>query len=887
MSAADPTLSELRLAQQLLASAAEGLYAIDTEGACIAVNPAGVRILGYDDEEELLGRNMHQMIHHTRPDGSPYPEELCRIAVAHRLGVEVNRDDELFFRRDGSSFPAEYRSSPIVVDGETRGTVLTFVDITDRRRADAEAARDRSLQRIAGATARVGGWAIDLATGGLTWSEETYRIHDLQPGEELDLRALMRNYVGADRARVAAAVDRCTTHGEAFDLEAEYETPAGRRSTLRAIGEPRRDRDGRVVEIVGAIQDITQLKEAARRSGELEERLETTLENITDGFFTLDRDWRVTFMNRRAEQLLRRPREGLLGKVVWDEFPDAAGTDADRAVRRAMDEHATIVLDDFHYPPLSAWFQSTIYPSEHGLAVYFRDVTEQHQARTRLAERELQVAEQAALLDAARDAIHVRDLDHRITFWNVSAEHLFGHDRDTVLGTSARDLLHDDPAAFDAAMADLLRTGGWNGELRMTTSSGGHVTVEARWTLVRDADGQPRSVLAIESDVTERRLLDQQLLQAQRLDSLGTLAGGIAHDLNNVLAPILLAVQSLQMQEVDATTEAMLDIIEESTVRGTQMLRQILSFARGVDGRRAELDIETVLADVARLTQQTFPDEISIDHEPRDDLPPILGDPTQLHQVLMNLCVNARDAMPDGGRILLAAEALEIVESSARIYDVPAGWYVAIRVEDEGSGMEPETITRLFEPFFTTKEAGKGTGLGLPTAHGIVTSHGGFFRVYSEPGRGSAFKVFLPALTSGQGPQDGRSDVSAPPRGAGQLVLVVDDDDASRAAIRAILEQANYRVLDTGDGRQALELVATHTDELEVLISDMSMPRMDGPTLVSSALETSPDLRVIAISGLSASRELARAAHVGVEQFLPKPFPAPILLATIDRAIRG
>ena len=875
-----------RFARLLLDSTGEGLYGIDLEGRCIFANRRAVELLGYDDERELLGQRMHRLVHHTRADGSPYPEAECRIYEAHRDGHGVARDDEWLFRRDGSSFPVEYRSHPIEQDGEVVGSVLTFVDITDRRRAEAELERGRALQRVAGSVARLGGWSLDVATSEVRWSEEIYEILDHPREGEPDLVDALALYREEDRPRVEAALEACAARGEPFDLEAELESFAGRALVVRIIGEPVHDESGAVVHVTGALQDVTLFRESTRQIRTLAKRLTTTLESITDALFTVDRDWVVTYVNREAERLLRRTREELLGRRFWAEFPDIIGTEAETAYRRAMTEDVTTVLEDFHYPPLGGWFEIHAYPSEQGLAVYFRDVTEQHRAREVLREREQQLAQQAELLDKARDAILVSDLDHRITYFNRSAELLYGYSAEEALGRSVRDLLYGDPAEFDRATAELLEHDEWAGELGHVAGDGTRLLIEARWTLVRDDDGTAQSVLAINSDVTERKRVEQQLLRAQRLESLGTLAGGIAHDLNNVLAPILLSVQTLQLSQADPSTSAMLSLIEQSTVRGADMVRQVLSFARGVDGQRVEVALDAVLDDVVAIARDTFPKDIRIQREPAIGVWPVLGDVTQVHQVVMNLCINARDAMPDGGTLRLGLENVTIDEHyAARDHTAAPGRYVLIRVEDDGVGMDQPTIDRLFEPFFTTKAHGEGTGLGLPTSRGIVASHGGFFQVYSEPGVGSSFKVYLPVAAVGERIADLSTWEEPLPRGDGQLVLLVDDEPATREVTRRTLETFGYRVLDAQDGTEAVPLLEEHRAEVDLLLTDMMMPNMDGPATIEAVLHRRPDLPVIAVSGLTASREVSRAADLGVTHFLPKPYPAATLLGTIQELL--
>ena len=495
--------------------------------------------------------------------------------------------------------------------------------------------------------------------------------------------------------------------------------------------------------------------------------------------------------------------------------------------------------------------------------------------------------EQAALLDKAQDAILVCDLDHQITYWNKSAERLYGWKAEDAIGRSARQLLYFDPGIMDHAMTALLAEGEWVGELQQIRKDGQKLDVEGHWTLVRDEAGRPKSVLAINTDITERKKLEQQFLRAQRMESIGTLAGGIAHDLNNLLAPISMGVGLMKQFELNPRCLPILEIMERSADRGTNLVKQVLSFARGVEGSRVALEVRHMVREIESIAENTFPKNISFETKVAADLGMVMADPTQLNQVLMNLCVNARDAMPDGGRITLAASNAQIDEQYAVMNQgATPGRYVVIRVTDTGCGMPREIIDRIFEPFFTTKELGKGTGLGLSTVMAIVRSHGGFVNVYSELGKGSVFKVHLPAQSAADAAAD---PASAPggqlPRGNGELILVVDDEKPILEITRQTLETFGYKTLTAEDGAQAIGLYALHRNDISVVLTDMMMPVMDGPTLIAALRRISPGVRVIAASGLIANGNTLRAANAGVKHFLAKPYTADAMLNLLKEVI--
>ena len=494
---------------------------------------------------------------------------------------------------------------------------------------------------------------------------------------------------------------------------------------------------------------------------------------------------------------------------------------------------------------------------------------------------EQKIREQANLLDVTTDAILVRDLENKILFWNKGAERLYGWTALDTLGKNANELLYKDSSSqLEAAFSSVFEKNEWQGELHQVTKDGKNLIVASRWTLVCDEAKRPKSILSVNTDITEKKQLESQFLRAQRIESLGTLASGIAHDLNNVLAPILMTAQLLQTQLHDERSKRLLPILTANAQRGANLVKQVLSFARGIEGKFTIVQVKHLISEIKQITQEIFPKSIQICTEMPQYLGTVSGDATQLHQVLMNLCVNARDAMPDGGTLTISAENLFIDESYARInIDARVGSYIVITVADTGTGIPPELLDRIFEPFFTTKEVGKGTGLGLSTVLGILKSHGGFVKVYSEVGRGTQFKVYLPAAEVAQ--TEPGEDLELPP-GNGELILVVDDEPAIRDITTTALETYNYKALTASDGIEALALYAEHREEISLVLTDMMMPEMDGITTIRTLQKINPQVKIVAVSGLVSSDKLAQAASFGVTTFLSKPYTAKELLTTIN-----
>ncbi len=441
----------------------------------------------------------------------------------------------------------------------------------------------------------------------------------------------------------------------------------------------------------------------------------------------------------------------------------------------------------------------------------------------------------------------------------------------------------DEPRARQAFRDCLVDGRPFDIEIQLVTRRGRAVRMRLVGEAVRGDDGRVIRAQGALQDVTENRLLQERALRSQRLESLGTLAGGIAHDLNNVLAPILMATEILKRRVEDPRASHALESIEKSATRGASLVRQVLAFARGAgDGRREALALEHVAHDVARIVHETFPKDVAFELDLPPDLWAVEGDATQLHQVLVNLCVNARDAMPRGGRLRLAFSNEELDESAALRLDLSPGRHVVVRVTDTGHGVPAAIQERIFEPFFTTKEVGRGTGLGLSTSYSIVRGHRGALSVASEPGRGATFSVHLPAAEGR--PATAVAATEAVARGRGELVLVVDDEPAIREVVEETLTSAGYRVATARDGLEALAVYEARRGEVALVLTDMAMPGLDGAGLIAALRSRDPRLPIVASSGLQRGEGLAE--NWNIREFLQKPYSSIALRVLVARALR-
>jgi len=627
------------------------------------------------------------------------------------------------------------------------------------------------------------------------------------------------------------------------------------------------------------LQDAKNLAEYQLAERELK-RIKMAIEGASDAIAVMDEAGASVYHNRAFEELLGYsptqlneaggPRALFVQKAVADEALDG--------IARAGSWTGNASLASRTKGSIQLFVRGNVARDADGkvmaTTIVCTDLREQRRA-------EGKIHEQAALLDHAQDAIIVHDLDGLISYWNESAHRVFGWTVDEAIGQRVCDLLCLECEPFDDAMTELLRDGAWTGELTHRHKDRHEVLVEGRWALVRNDIGDAWSVLSINTDITEKKKLEAQFLRAQRMESIGTLAGGIAHDLNNVLGPIIMAVDLFKMKLTDPRDLELLETVAVSAHRGVDMVKQVLSFARGIDGQRVAIRPAQLLKDISRIVSDTFPKSITTQFSAPGEIWNLLGDQTQLHQVLLNLCVNARDAMPSGGTLRLAASNAQIDSQFAAMHaDARPGAYVVLEVADDGLGMEPQVMEKIFEPFFTTKAIGMGTGLGLSTTMAITRSHEGFITVQSAVGKGTKFRVHLPADLDSTETYVGQSPDEFP-RGRGECVLVIDDEVSVRSITSQTLEAFGYRVITAVDGAEGIAKYVQSGGDIAAVLTDMMMPVMDGVATIRALSRLNPNVRIIAASGLAAKAAEAEAAGEGVRFFLPKPYTAAALLVAL------
>lgn len=486
---------------------------------------------------------------------------------------------------------------------------------------------------------------------------------------------------------------------------------------------------------------------------------------------------------------------------------------------------------------------------------------------------------------AVSDVIWDWDLVSNNLWWSDGFMTTFGYLASEIKPSveSWKSRIHpDDLSRISDTIQHAIDTGveSWTAEYRFLRHDGSFAIVQDNACILRDAGGQGIRMTGGMRDLTDQRKIEAQHLRNDRMESIGTLAGGIAHDLNNVLAPIMMSIELLKYDTaMDAERSTILDTIQVSCRRGADLVRQVLSFARGLDGERISIRMRYLIEELNGIISKTFPRNITITTRVPNDLWMIVGDPTQLHQVLLNLAINSRDAMPNGGTLTLAACNITLdAQSACACREASTGRYVLVQVSDTGIGIPPAIRERIFEPFFTTKEFGKGTGFGLATVHTVVKNHGGFLDVESEVGHGTKLKIYLPADPAMPAVATTPPFKSEMPRGHDELVLVVDDEFSIRDITQRTLEAFGYRVITANNGAEAVELFNKQPQKIALVLTDMMMPVMDGVATIPMIKRINPSAKIIVVSGLDVADKLTK---VGAYDFLPKPFAALTLLRLV------
>jgi two-component system cell cycle sensor histidine kinase/response regulator CckA len=617
---------------------------------------------------------------------------------------------------------------------------------------------------------------------------------------------------------------------------------------------------------------------------ESEELYRLITENSSDIIIKTNMEAKYSFVSPAVEALRGYKPQEMLGKSV-KEFIHPADV-------KSLVELTTepIITNGYTCRALKkdgtySWFENRIkqiISTETGelkeLLIVSRDISER-------MKHEEKILEQASLIDKAQDAIMVIDFDDRIKYWNESATRYYGWTKDETIGKKLQEIPFNMEIDYlTEAKEMVLKKGEWHSELSHINSHIQKFTVESRWSLIKDSSNKPLEILIINTDITERKKFEKQIFHSQRIESIGTLASGIAHEINNIFTPILMSVKYIRRNLTDATSLKLLETIKLSVERGSEIVKQVLLFARTEESKFEVIEISGLISEIKRIINQTFPKNISIKVNKQEKLWPIIGNNTQLHQVLINMCLNARDEMENGGRLLIEVQNIIIDQSFSKIANITSGKYIQIIITDTGKGIPEDVVEKIFDPFFTTKEVGKGTGLGLSTSLAIIKNHNGFINVSSEVNQGTTFKIYLPALDD---KKVSNLKVAAEIKietGKGECILVVDDEVSILTIIQEILENNGYQVLIANNGNEALNIFSENKDRIGMVLMDINMPLMDGNKASEAIHNINRDLPVILSSGLFYKDEKTLEQNMNL-YFLSKPYTEEMLLEVITNVL--
>ncbi|MGC9943460.1 MAG: PAS domain S-box protein [Verrucomicrobiota bacterium] len=640
--------------------------------------------------------------------------------------------------------------------------------------------------------------------------------------------------------------------------------------------------------LIAAVRDITERKQAQETLRRSEEKFRKIFENVQDVFYQTDNQGIIIEISPSIERYSGYHREDLIGQPVEGVYFNPEDRDKMLQILREKGEVVDYELrlktktGRLVYTSVNAhvFFDSGGKPD--GVEGALRDITARKHA-------EQSQARLATAVEQAAESIVITDTNGAIFYVNPAFEKISGYSRAEVLGQNPRLLKSgQQPAEFYRSMWAQLKQGAvWQGRFINRSKDGRTYEEEATISPVRDATGEVVHYVSVQRDVTREMQLEAQLRQAQKMEAFGQLAGGVAHDFNNILAVIQLQVgllkseQNLSLQQLDFA-----DDIEKAAQRAANLTRQLLLFSRQQAMQPHDLNVKGVVANMTRMLQRTLGEHIHLQFKFSEEPMYIHADPGMIDQILLNLTVNARDAMPKGGDIVVETSAIDFDEiTAAQISQARPGSFVCLSVTDSGCGIPPEILQRIFEPFFTTKDVGKGTGLGLATVFGIIQQHKGWITVYSKVDQGTTFRIFLPRLTKS-------SDTNfiqfsaASIRGGTETVLVVEDEPTMRSAMRITLSRLGYHVLEAATGAEALAMWQQHREEIRLLLTDMVMPGgMTGRDLAQQILQQDPKLKVIYASGYAAEiagQDLLLKAGVS---FLAKPFQTQKLAQTIRQCL--
>lgn len=622
--------------------------------------------------------------------------------------------------------------------------------------------------------------------------------------------------------------------------------------------------------------EVAAYRASAANLQEIEDRYHTLFEQNQNPIAVIDTEGRYLDANPAFLDFVEKTRDELLRMRTFD-FANPEKRDVQERVHRGIWETGGVVETEYFIHGRTKVLELSITPVTYqgrpAVVGVGKDITERKRT-------EAELRFQSQVLNQIQDRITATDLEGRIVYVNDAELKSLKRSREELMGQPVS-IYGEDPSQ-GASQRDIIdqtrRLGEWRGEVVNYASDGTPIVLDCRTRLIRDQADKPVSMVGISTDITEKEQLQQRLRQAQKMEAVGRLAGGVAHDFNNMLG-VILGHAELALEQIEASHPLHTDLKEINTAaqRSADLTRQLLAFARRQTASPQILDLNATIDGMLKMLRRLIGEDIDLTWMPGDGLWPVKIDPAQIDQILANLCVNARDAIAGVGSISIETQNIRLDEEyCAKNAGFVPGDYVMLAVSDTGPGMDKETLENLFEPFFTTKEVGEGTGLGLATVYGIVKQNSGFINVYSEPGQGTTFKIYF-RKTKEEAPQV-QDSAAGSVAGGSETVLVVEDEGSILRLIRSLLQRFGYSVLCAGTPSEALALVQEQKRGIDLLLTDVVMPEMDGKELTERLQTVLPELKVLFMSGYTANVIMHRASWkamcISSRSLLPRIFPA-------------
>ncbi len=870
------TARRLRLAVE---AANVGLWDWDLHTNEVYYSPELKRQIGFEDHE--ISNELSEWGGRIHPDDlgqalkrirdylqNPWPDYVNQFRLRHKDG------SYRWISAQGSLLHDE--------KGKPARLLGCHLDITEHVLALEKLREREDMLEQMSRIARIGAWEYDVFTRKGKWTEEVDRIRETDPGEEVSLDYGLSFYRGESRQVLEAAVNRAVKEGKPYDIELEMVTAKGNQRWVRTIGHAVR-RGDRIVKVQGTLQDITDQVKMEESLRESEKKYRTLFEQSAEAIFISLPDGRIVDANQACSELFGVPRNEIVGEKVWEFLAEEDSTsgifryemkragfvrDFEIKVRRKDGSLRSCLLN------CSKWKDD--YGSLIGYLSVIRDITEQKLAR----EAQLRLA---AAIEQSAESVVITDAQRLIQYTNPAFEKITGYSRDEVigrhplfLGTDAHEKTYSD------TLEEIIMKGEiWTGRLIGRRKDGEHFHEDATISPVRDASGNITNFVEIGQDVTERIRLEGQLFQAQKMESIGTLAGGIAHDFNNLLT-VIQGYSELLLAAADESAPEYADLqaIHLAATRGADLVQSILTFSRRIESQPRPIDLNEEVRHAGKLLNRTLPKMIDIQLDLADDLSLVYADPGQVEQVLLNLAINARDAMPNGGTFRIRTRNGALDEDYCAVsFDATPGDYVLLTVSDTGHGMERDVVDRIFEPFYSTKKPGQGTGLGLAMVFGIVKGHGGHITCHSEIGVGTEFCIYLPVISQVVTEEE-TSQKEGPVSGT-ETLLLVDDEKLIRDLGTRLLTSVGYKILSAEHGKEALEIYQEIGSEIALVILDLIMPVMGGKECLDALLTINPEVKVLIASGIVAAAESRDLVQNKAKGFVSKPFEKGNLLKAV------